>query len=43
MNAWLAQSVEHAILDLKVLSSSLRLGIDLTLKKERGTPGWLSG
>lgn len=31
---WLAQSVEHAALDLEVMSSSPMLGIELILKKE---------
>ena len=30
---WLAQSVEHANLDLRVVSSSPTLGIEITLKK----------
>lgn len=30
---WQAQSTEHVTLDLRVVSSSLRLGIELTLKK----------
>ena len=34
--AWLAPSVEHAALDLKVVSSSAMLGVELTLKKSSG-------
>ena len=33
-DAWLAQSVEHVTLDLRVLSSSLMLGIEMTFKKQ---------
>ena len=32
--AWLAQSVEHATLDLEVVSSSSTLGVEITFKKE---------
>ena len=31
--AWLAQSVEHVTLDLKVVSTSPLLGVEITLKK----------
>ena len=31
--AWLAQSVKHVTLDLRVVSSSPMLGIELTFKK----------
>ena len=31
--AWLAQWVEHAILDLRVVSLSPTLGVEITLKK----------
>ena len=30
--SWMAQSVKHAILDLRVVSSSPRLGAEITLK-----------
>jgi len=36
-DAWLAQSVEHATLDLGVMSSSPTLGTELTLKKKEDT------
>ena len=32
-DTWLAHSVEHVILDLRVVSSSPALGVELTLKK----------
>ena len=31
-DSWLAQSVEHAILDLRVISSSLTLDVEITQK-----------
>ena len=33
--AWLAQSLEHATLDLRVMSSSPMLVIEVTLKKKK--------
>ena len=33
--AWLAQSVEHATLDLSVVSSSPKLGAEPTLKEKK--------
>ena len=43
-SAWLAQSVEHATLDLGVMSSSAALGIVAYFKRDySGTRGWLSG
>ena len=33
--AWLAQSVEHATLDLRVVSSSPTLDMEPTLKKKK--------
>lgn len=35
MDAWLAQSVEHAILDLRAVSSSSTLGGGSILKKKK--------
>ena len=35
LGAWLAQRVEHATLDLRVVSLSSRLGIEITLKKKK--------
>ena len=32
---WLAQSVEHSTLDLRVMSLSLTLDVEISLKKER--------
>ena len=32
-SAWLAQSVEHATLDLGIVSLSPTLGVEITLKK----------
>ena len=32
---WLAQSVEHATLDLGVMHSSAMLGVEITLKKKK--------
>ena len=31
---WLAQSIEHATVDLGVMSSSPRLGVEITTKKK---------
>ena len=33
LNKWLAQSVEYATLDLRVMNSSPMLGIELSFKK----------
>ena len=33
---WLAQSIEQRTLDLRVVSSSFTLGLELTLKKKEG-------
>lgn len=33
-NAWLAQPIEHATLDLGVMSSSPTLGVEMTLKNK---------
>ena len=40
--AWLAPSLEHATLDLKVLSLSPTLAVEITCKKKTGAPGCLS-
>ena len=34
--AWLAQSEEHVIVDLRVMSSSSTLGVEITKKIKRG-------
>lgn len=34
--AWLAQTLEHATLDLRIMGSSPTLGIELTLNKSGG-------
>lgn len=34
-DAWLGHSVEHAILDLGIVFSSLMLGVELTFKKKK--------
>jgi len=36
--AWLAQSEEHAILDLRVMSLSPTLGVEITKKKKQKKP-----
>lgn len=38
---WLAQAVEHAILDLEIMSLNPVVGIEITFKKERERELWL--